>query len=175
MGSEAAMDADLDELKGLLGDFFTEEQAEPEHAGDGELPPELEQAEDLEEEGPGEETEPDGEEVEVGDRRKVGDRARAADRADGAMKVLQAIRPFVARSNDQAIRSAFNTALGSIKRTSRASSGNYGEFARTSRARDAAGTKPARARAADASPAAKPDRLAALQEHYNANFKSGGK
>ncbi len=168
-------DADLEALKALLQEFFTEEEEEPAHAAEDEVecdPTELEatlsggEADDAEEEeleeselhaeddveGPGEETEPSGKEV------VVNDRARAAD---GARAVLKMLRPVVARSGDSAVRQAFNTALSSVSRSSRVSHGSYGSFAGSARARDLA--PKSRARGMDSGK----DPLADLQRHYD--------
>lgn len=157
-GSEMAVDkgahdADMEALKGMLDQFFSEEEQEPEHAADEEEAPEGE--------GPGEETEPDGEE-------EVTDRARAAD---GAMTMLKVLRPFVARSKDSALHTAFNTALASVKKGSKASTGSYGGFAARARSRDAAPRKGTTARVADS--AVKKDPMVILQESYNAAHKGG--
>jgi len=189
-GTGCAMDADLEELRGLLSQFFKEEEAEPEHAAedlepdtteldevlegepvaDGTVEEEQlpEEAQDLE---PAlEEEDPDGEEdlVPVGDKGKAKDRARAADGAAAALKTL---RPFVARCGDAAVQRAFNVALGSVTRSSRATSGSHAAFSGAARARDNAPRVPAeRARAADSAT----DRVSKLQDAYT-NAHKGGK
>ena len=182
-----AKDADLEELKSLLSQFFSEEEAEPEHAADEPEevdPSQLEAAlepevEDSEAE-PGEEEDPDGEEelaadgddpiieepedADVGDRRKAKDRARAAD---GAKETLRMLRPFVARVNDASLNKAFNTALGVVTKKSRATAtdGGYGGFARAARARDDAPRNPnPRARAADGAAENKDQKLQAAYD-----------
>ena len=70
------------------------------------------------------------------DRKPVKDKARAADAAVGVKATLKYLRPFIARSNDAALKVAFNTTLGMTTRTSRAGSGGYGAFANSARARD---------------------------------------
>ena len=182
-----AKDADLEELKSLLSQFFSEEEAEPEHAADEPEevdPSQLEAAlepevEDSEAE-PGEEEDPDGEEelaadgddpiieepedADVGDRRKAKDRARAAD---GAKETLRMLRPFVARVNDASLNKAFNTALGVVTKKSRATAtdGGYGGFARAARARDDAPRNPnPRARAADGAAESKDQKLQAAYD-----------
>ena len=182
-----AKDADLEELKSLLSQFFSEEEAEPEHAADEPEevdPSQLEAAlepevEDSEAE-PGEEEDPDGEEelaadgddpiieepedAGVEDRRKAKDRARAAD---GAKETLRMLRPFVARVNDASLNKAFNTALGVVTKKSRATAtdGGYGGFARAARARDDAPRNPnPRARAADGAAENKDQKLQAAYD-----------
>lgn len=220
-----AGDADIAALKDLLNDFFTEEEAEPEHQAADADPAELEEVlgageePDAEDEAdPGEELEPSGEENLAEDRfvpdpatggrlgkcsacgarlregdlecpdcgaetgtamddepmaedRKVRDRARAAD---GVRATLAMLRPFVARSNDAAVKKAFNTALGTL-RSSRASVGDYAEFGRASRAvnKKAVGNPPpTRARAADSGGE---DPNAKLQKVYDDLRAKGGK
>lgn len=63
-------------------------------------------------------------------------RARASDAVAAARATLKMLRPFVARGNDKALKVAFNTALATVSRSSRASTGDYGSFARSARARD---------------------------------------
>lgn len=161
-GSEGAMDrnhhaddTDMNELRSLLGDYFSEEEEEPQHVDDeeSELPPPEE-----------EETEPSGTEEVVGE-----DRAAAADARGGAMMALRAIRPFVARTKDQAMRRAFNTALATISKGSKATTGSYGSAANGARARDkkVEATRH-RATANDAV-----DPIAKLQEAYRTAHKGG--
>lgn len=193
-----ATDADMNEVKKWIG----EEEKEPEHKeADGALDTsELEaamgardtseescpschkpmadcmctDAADEEEdggEGPGEETEPDGEEEVVGEDRRV----RAADTVSGAKAVLKALRPVVARSQDKAVQSAFNSALAAVTRGSRVSAGGYDSFARTARTADGKARRAetagrARARAADAAN----DPVKKLQAAYDA-ARQGGK
>jgi len=162
-------DTDLEELKSLLSEFFSEEEEEPAHAKQEELPVEVEDAEvkklddilgldpeeeeeaddseeeaddseEEEEEAEDDEGEPGMEVVESGeeelepaDDKKKG---RARDAKDGAAAVLKLLRPVVARSNDAAVVNAFNAALGSVKRSSKASTGSYGKFAGSARAHD---------------------------------------
>lgn len=160
-----ASDTDINELRGLLDQFFTEEQGEGEHAED--------EAEG--EPGPGAETEEGGEEEEV----NGGDdhRARAADGASGAKAVLKALRPFVARTTDKAMKTAFNAALASVNSHSTPTrAASYGAFAGSARDRAAAGPRHratrADARAAD-SATVTVDRNAKLQAAYNAALKEG--
>jgi hypothetical protein len=85
---------------------------------------------------------------------KARDRARAADAHDGARAVLKMLRPFVARAKDESLKTAFNTALGSVSKRSRASDGGgYGAFAGAANDRSRARAKNPggfRAHAADA-------------------------
>jgi hypothetical protein len=100
------------------------------------------------------------------------DRARAAD---GVAATLRMLRPFVARCNDSGVKRAYNTALGTLTRKSRASSGSYGAFAAGARqrARDVGNDpNPNRNRAADAS---QPDRNQKMQAYYDQARVAGGK
>jgi len=192
-------DADIEALKDLLNDFFTEEEEEPQHEaadteeeevedadpaeleellGAGEEPDEEaedaeeepdEEAEDAEEEaGPGGEENLEEEEEEVEDRgRRAKDRATAHD---GAVATLKMLRPVVARCKDAAMKNAFNTALASVSRASRARTGDsgYSRFVAGSRARSS--NLPANtARAADAAASAN----AKLQKYYDERLKGG--
>lgn len=207
-------DADMEELKDLLGEFLSEEEAEPEHQDVADDEPadtsELEQIVADTIEAPGEEVVESGEEEledrhmddkvaeedaeeeeEVGDcagcgapmeaddafcskcgdkraddRRHGKDRARAAD---GAMAVLKIMRPFVARSNDRALKATFNSALSTATRGSRASTSSYRAFAGAARARDNA----PRSRAHDTAAGGDGDRIAKLQAAYDAARKGG--
>jgi hypothetical protein len=161
-GTDMADDTDLNELRSLLDSYFSEEQQEPEHAvadqAEEEEPVDEEEepaepADDLE----GQETDPSGKEVVVGDS-KAHDRAVAVD---GAMTILRAMRPIVARSKDRSVKQAFNTALDSINKRSRASISSYGKFARTATVR---------AKAADSKQPGQDDRIARLQAAYNKSF-----
>ncbi len=106
--------------------------------------------------------------------RKAKDRARAAD---GAAATLKMLRPVVARSNDVAVKKAFNKAFDSLSKASRASSGSYAAFGSVARARDKAGSAPAhlRARATDNDGSAKgrKDPITELQAAYDAALKGG--
>ena len=186
-GGEAKQctDADLEELKGLLGQFFSEEEQEPQHqVADGGLE-ELGEEEDEEpdtepldevlgnvedtEAEPGEEVGPAGEEdLEAEDdeeefeeepRVPVQDRARAAD---GARATLLTLRPSIARCKDAAVQSAFNAALRSVSKASRTSSVGDGY---------AAFSHGARARAKDASGPSDPN--ANIQKYYDERRKGG--
>jgi hypothetical protein len=154
-------------------------------------------AEDAVEADPGEELEPSGEESLVEDeepealeaaecahcgeatdavncpkcgctdrRTKAKDRARAAD---GAAAVLRMLKPAIARSNDAAIKSAWNRAAGSVNRHSRATTGSYSAFAGSARARDSkrTGSAPPAVRAEEAN--------TKLQAVYDQLHEKGGK
>jgi hypothetical protein len=153
---EGACDADMEALKSCMDEFFKEEEEEEgEDEGEGES-------------GPSEVTEPGGEED---DEVPAGDKfARAADRADAAAGILNMLRPFVARSKDSAVKSAFNAASARINKVSRASttSGGYGMVARTARARDAAPVQPLEPGAANN------PRIQKLQKAYD-DARTGGK
>ncbi len=191
-------DADLEELKSLLGQFFSEEEKEPEHAADEDLDeedepvvdaapldevlgneePEAEDAEEDVDEVAEEETADDdldeGEEdlEPVGDKRHAKDRARAAD---GAAAVLKMLRPVVARCKDSKVQDAFNSALSSVTRSSRASSGGYGSFAASSRARDSKLPRAPfnRVHAADSGGDGANKRIADMQAAYDTAHKGG--
>ena len=113
------------------------------------------------------------------DHEAANDRGRAKDArrsvpksraVDGAKETLRMLRPFVARANDAGLNRAFNTALATVTKRSRASAadGGYGGFASASRARSAAPNNP-RGRAADSAV----DPNAKLQQAYDA--ARGGK
>jgi hypothetical protein len=103
------------------------------------------------------------------DRKPVKDKARAADAAVGVRATLKYLRPFIARSNDSALKAAFNTTLGMTSRTSRASTGSYGAFANSARARDSK-------RIGTASPvAAAAEANTKLQSVYDQLHEKGGK
>ena len=190
--SAEATDADLEELKSLLGQFFSEEEAEPQHeAADIEEPDTAEldgvlegepvadgtiEEEQLPEEVQDapepaiEEEDPDGEEdlEPVSDKGKAKDRARAAD---GAAAVLKTLRKSVAHCGDADVQRAFNAALGSVTRASKAGTGSHAAFSTAARARDGAPRTPAaRVRAMDQ---AGSDSVTRLQNAYNTAHKGG--
>jgi hypothetical protein len=178
---EPMVDADPAELEELLG-AGEEPDAEDEGA--------------VVEADPGEELEPSGEEALVADedpeaemgecahcgeatdavncpkcgctdrKAKAKDRARAAD---GAAAVLRMLKPAIARSNDAAIKSAWNRAAGSVNRHSRATTGSYSAFAGSARARDSkrTGSAPPAVRAEEAN--------TKLQSVYDQLREKGGK
>jgi hypothetical protein len=222
-GKKKATDADLDELKGLLTDFFNEEEQEPEHAAvdidtteldaslAGGVSSPSDNQSDVEdtEENPGqvetvsgeEELDPDedefaedamGECAHCGeatdaencpscgckDRKpandaRARDKARAADAINATVATLRMLKPHVARVGDRGLSMTFNSALNSVTRASRpkTTTGGYGRFSQASRARDNAPRNPnpnSRGRAADGA-----DKMAKLQEMYNAANKGG--
>jgi uncharacterized protein len=198
-GKKSANDADIKELKKLLDEFPMEEEDEPEHVDDAD-PSELEEvlgkgeepdaedeevsacgdpacegcAMDEEEADPGEEIAASGEEelAPANDRARAADAARERGRATDAVRAtLKMLRPFVARSNDSGLHTAFNTALSRVTRGSRATVSSYGEFGRAARTADKSrtGDEPAArrlARAADGG-RAKVDPNAKLQKVYD--------
>jgi hypothetical protein len=190
----------------LLSQFFSEEETEPAHAADVDLEEddesvvdsepldevlgnaedseEEDEVEDSEEEEEAEDDEGEPGEEELEDSEEelepVGDRkhARAADAKDGAAAVLKMLRPVVARCNDSAMQNAFNTALASVTRSSRASSSNsgYGNFAGAARARDSRVPRApitARAHAADSDGNGADPRIAKMQAAYDTALKGG--
>ena len=195
-----ADDADLEELKKLLGEFFNEEEQEPQHQTEDADPSELEEvlgageqpdAEDELEAEPGEELAPSGEaeleaddedplEEEEEEEELVGDRAHAhdsrrvvADRSraiDSARATLKMLRPAVARCKDSAVKNAFNAAYATVTRSSRAGSGSYGSFSRTAQARDVAARQPG-GRARAADKAEESNKK--MQDYYNQRVKEG--
>jgi hypothetical protein len=95
-----------------------------------------------------------------------------ANGVDAVKATLRMLRPFVARANDASLIKAFNTALGSVSKASRANNGGYGEFAGAARS----GERPrnpnpllSRARAADSGESAE----AKLQKYYDERRKGG--
>ena len=198
-----ADDTDLEELKNLLGEFFTEEETEPAHEAADADPAELEEALGAGEEpdaedaiDPGEEVESSGEEAlaedeeedleaededleeePIADRKKARDQARARAQ-DSARATLNMLRPFVAKLGkskaEDAMKKAYNTALGTL-RASRVSTGGYGEFARGAHALDhkRVGTAPPHLRARAADSAE--DSNAKLQKLYDDLRTKGGK
>ena len=59
--------------------------------------------------------------------------ARAADTAHGYLQALRALKPFVARSKDSALRKAYTAQLRRAKGTSFGNDGSYADFASASR------------------------------------------
>jgi hypothetical protein len=171
---QQTLDADPSEIEELVGAGEAPDAEDDGHAEGCEDP----DCPGCDEADPGEELEPSGEEA-LEDRRPANDsrrvppnrrraveRAPAADAAAGVKAVLKMLRPFVARANDDALSTAFNTALSATTRSSRASSGGgYGAFTRHAADRSNAPRNPnpsPRARAADAATA-----NAKLQKAYD--------
>jgi len=175
-----ATDADME----TLGKWMKEEKEEPEHQTDT---AELEQVLasdagekcadcgavmdkdhvcDAESEDPQEAEEEEEEGEEERSETGVADRVRATDAVEGARAVLKVLRPTVARCKDTAVHNAFNAALRSVTRSSRASAGSYDRFGTVARARDGAKRAPARARARAADAGAE-NPLEKLQKYYN--------
>jgi hypothetical protein len=129
-----AEDVDLEELASLLQEYFEEEAAEPEHEGGGEPLPEGE-GEPLPEEEPAPARAADGKSrARDGFIEPVPINASAAGNNDDD---LMALRPFVARSNDAALKRAFNSRLARRTRSAGASNGSYAGFVTASRTRAA--------------------------------------
>jgi hypothetical protein len=141
-----ADDVDLEELRELLSEYFEEEEQEPEHqegeGEEGEEEPEPEPIADREE------PEPEPEKVRAMDSRRkrraadgfierVSETERPERRASDAMRVLKALRPVIARSNDAQTRRAFNSLIAAERRTSRPSTGSYAAFGAAARQRAA--------------------------------------
>jgi hypothetical protein len=136
-------DADMEELKDLMGKFLSEEQQEPEHAGD-----ELEMIEPV-----GDPVDPNQmandaasellpvieQSREKRTLQKAFDAALAVafDAADaGEFEFLKAIKPTIAKSRDEKVRKAFDALCRKYTRTSRASEGSYAAFGASAQARD---------------------------------------
>ena len=142
-----ADDVDLEELRELLSEFFEEEEQEPEHQegegeGGGEEESEPEPIADREE------PEPEPEKARAMDSRRkrraadefierVSETERPERRASDAMRVLKALLPVIARSNDAQTRRAFNSLIAAERRTSRPSTGSYAAFGAAARQRAA--------------------------------------
>jgi hypothetical protein len=163
---EKGEDVDLSKLKDAMGDSEEEEEKKKEEGEDAEECPDC--GELMEDCTCGAK---DSEEEEEEKKEKKGEDRAAA--ADGAVAALHALRPFVAHSEDTAVRNAFNKVLGQAQRTSKQSNGSYGKFASVSRARDVAGKNP-RGRAADSGTGGD-DRIVKMQAFYDEAHKQGGK
>ena len=132
---EKAEDVDLDALKELLSQFFSEEEGEAAHQ---DAAPEGEEGEILPVE---EEAEPLAADCHAP--------ARAADRfisESGRRPArghddLDALRPFIAKCGDASLKRAFNQRVA-MRRTPGASGGSYGAFASAARARAADAEQP---------------------------------
>jgi len=127
-----ASDTDLAELQDLLGQYYDEEQTEPEHQGDEGVPPELLEA-GAQDRRNGDSSELiEADDSEIGDEEEEEEPARAAD----SLRDLNMMRRAIRRSGDQRAIDAFNAQIRRITRTSRPSTGSYGNFARSAAARD---------------------------------------
>ena len=146
-------DADVAELKNLMGKFLSEEEQEPEHAEHDDATPEmLEEVGEVEE--PGSETmmANDAAEallpvIEKSPERKVLQKAfDASPLEDGEFEFLKAMRPAIARSKDAKLRAAFDAQVRKYTRSSRVDkTGGYGAFGAAARhANDSAITDAAR-------------------------------
>jgi hypothetical protein len=131
-------DADMEELKELMGKFLSEEAQEPEHSEDGQEP--IEPVGEMPEEEMMVANDAAAELLPVIEKSK--EKAvlmQAFDAApDDEYGFLKAIKPAIARSKDKAVRKAFDSALRKYTRTSRPANGGYGEFASAAAANDAA-------------------------------------
>ncbi len=143
-----AKDVDLSELSKLFSGYMSEEKKEPQHGADDDKAKD-EKIEPVEE---GERKAADGKCAKCGKDNKecacdAKDKAKDAEivspepvlseeerpesQFDSAMEVLKSLRPFVARSNDQKIRKAFNIALDRVTAAKKVESnggGGYSEF-----------------------------------------------
>lgn len=131
-------DADLEELRSLLGDYFEEEEHKPEHAHAADARTNDGSAQFIEEK----------------QTANGIDRARAA-----ALDILLDLKPHVARVNDTRLTEAFNKIARTVKGTSKArtATGGYGTVARA-----------AVTRAADRLPQADDKQVKDLQAAYDA-------
>lgn len=85
------------------------------------------------------EDEPEEDQFEKDSARDKRGRDKARDRGrahDGALAVLKTFRPFVARSQDKALRAAYDAALKEVAKASKPRSAGYGDFAARARAHD---------------------------------------
>ena len=72
---------------------------------------------------------------------KKGKDSKAEDKGrahDGALAVLKALRPVLARTNDKKVRAAYDAALKEVAKASKPRTGGYGDFAARARAHDEA-------------------------------------
>ena len=135
-------DADMEELKDLMGKFLSEEGQEPEHSEDEVQGSEmLEPVGDPEEEGmmANDAAAAVLEAIEKSTERKTLQRAfDAAPIDNGEFEFLKAIKPAIAKSKDKRVRSAFDAQVRKHTRTSRTGTGSYEAFGAAARANDAA-------------------------------------
>ena len=130
-------DVDLDELKNLVGQFFTEEEGEPTHSQDLEEVPPIEEEEPIVEDEGLEVLSPEEKaETLASDRRaRAGDRfldGTSRVRSSDARQILDTLRRGVARTGDRDLIRTFNGLAARFTRSSKTSSGAYGAFARAS-------------------------------------------
>ena len=159
--AEDTGDADLQELAALFAQFMKEEEGEPQHQeGEGEGAGEGGgEGEELAAQDVGCFEDPNGyvHPIRGSKGYKESNAAHDATARDGfveilpekgapaekpvtARDVLEALRPTVARTNDNAVRRAFNTQMGRFTRSSKASDGSYSGFAGATRQRAADAT-----------------------------------
>lgn len=140
---QEALDADMEQLRGLLSGGAGSEKTKNTPGVDGEE--ESEAADGEEEEGEGEDSEEDEEESEAADEAvesqaskplAEGQRSKSpAPSAVDAATVLKALKPFVAKANDKRLNKAFDTAMQLTKGTAgKSSKGGYAAVARASKA-----------------------------------------
>ena len=127
----AAEDVDLEELRDLLSEFFEEEEAEPAHQEGAEGGPEP--------------IEPEPVAADCGMPRKgrAGDQfiepidGPGSESAGDALDMLNALKPFVARTRDAALIRKFNGEMARFSRSAAPTNGGYGRFAEAARHRAA--------------------------------------
>lgn len=130
-------DADVEELKELMGKFLTEEAGEPEHqeADGSEM---LEPVGEME----GEHMANDAAQAlfividKSPERAVLGKAFDSAASLDSEVEFLNAIKPAIAKSRDRRVRQAFNVQV-QRHRTSRKADGGYAAFAAAALAHDA--------------------------------------
>lgn len=138
---QEALDADMEQLRGLLSGGAGSEKTKNTHGVDGE---EESEAADGEEEGEGEDSDEDEEgegadeavQSEAAPPLKEGERSKSpAPSAVDAATVLKALKPFVAKANDKRLNKAFDTAMQLTKGTAgKSSKGGYAAVSRASKA-----------------------------------------
>jgi hypothetical protein len=163
LGNEAkkkqAADVDLDELGKLLGEYFQEEKAEPEHSGDAKEEEKEEKAKDKSASEAEKEAADDEEEVKpIGEAKAADDdeeekkeksedseivhpepelepKEREESQMDEAAarvalkRALNSLRPFIARSKDKKLIAAFDNEVKKLK-VKGGGDGSYAEFAK---------------------------------------------
>jgi len=142
-------DADIEDLKKLLGakdESEEEEKKAEEKDAEGEES-EVKPIEDAEGEEEEKEESEDSEIVRPEPDLPAGDRPKS--QFDSAIKVLKAMRPFIAKTHDKKLHAAFDTIVRSTNaaaRQQKSGGGDYGQFltaARTSRGKDSSAETPA--------------------------------
>ncbi len=141
---QAAQDADMEQLRGLLSGGAGSEKTKNTPGVDGEEDEEGEGADGEEEEGEGEDGDEDEEgegadeavESEASKPLSAAERAKSpAPSAVDAATVLKALKPFVAKANDKRLNKAFDTACQLVRGTAaKSSKGGYRAVATASKA-----------------------------------------